>query len=244
MMTCEEARTIVDGWEHGTPTQGSPKTAASRTPAPSGTSCLELHPCDAEALKAHCASCPDCDEQFGPLLPLIERDAAGADTDLTATPDLATISGPAQATARLRAPTLAESGLADAVMTAIDRQRKPFVSFGPILAAAAALIFVVGLGLGILFTRLNSDKITIAFVLDAPDASSVYLAGDFNGWSGEGYALRKTSRDGKWEIKIPLERGRVYVYNFVINGTEWIADPAAEVRVDDGFGGSGSLLRL
>jgi len=242
-MTCEEARTIVDGWEHGTPPQGSPKTAASLTPAPSGISCLELHPCDAEALKAHLASCPDCDQQFGTLLPLIERDAAGADTDLTATPGLTTTSGPAQAWAQLHAPPRADH-LAEAVMTAIDRQRKPFVSFGPILAAAAALIFAVGLGLGIFFTRLNSDKITVAFVLDAPDASSVYLAGDFNGWSGEGYALRKTGRDGKWEIKIPLERGRVYVYNFVVNGTEWIADPAAEVRVDDGFGGSGSLLRL
>ena len=241
MMTCDEARTIVDGWEQGTLPQGSPKTAASRTPDTHGNSCLELRPCDAESLKAHCASCPDCDEQFGAIIPLIERDAAGADTDLAASP--APNPSPAQAWAKLHAPPHTDR-LADAVMTAIDRQRKPFVSFGPILAVAAALIFTVGLGLGIFFTRLNSDKITVAFVLDAPDASTVYLAGDFNGWSGEGYALRKTGRDGKWEIKIPLERGRVYVYNFVINGTEWIADPAAEVRVDDGFGGSGSLLRL
>lgn len=243
MMTCEEARTIFDGWEHGTPSQGSPRTAASRSTDESGNSCLELRPCDAEALKAHCASCPDCDEQFGPLLPLIERDAAGADTDLVVTPNFAGTSDQAQASILFHAQARADR-LADAVMTAIDRQRKPFVSFGPMLAIAATLIFAVGLGLGIFFTRLNSDKITVAFVLDAPDASSVYLAGDFNRWSGEGYALRKTGRDGKWEIKIPLERGRVYVYNFVINGTEWIADPAAEVRVDDGFGGSGSLLRL
>lgn len=241
MMTCEEARTIVDGWEHGTPSQGSPRTAASHSTDESGNSCLELRPCDAEALRAHCASCPDCDEQFGQLLPLIERDAAGADISLAATPTFAADNR--LSLAPHQPPARADS-LADAVMTAIDRQRKPFVSFGPILAVAAALIFAVGLGLGIFFTRLNSDKITVAFVLDAPDASSVYLAGDFNRWSGEGYALRKTGRDGKWEIKIPLERGRVYVYNFVINGTEWIADPAAEVRVDDGFGGSGSLLRL
>lgn len=180
-----------------------------------------------EKFRSHLESCPDCSRRFGALLPLLDRDlAAGA----TLAPTFGSSSLP--------------SGFADAVMAKVGRQARHGFVFTPALAAAAAAIFVVGLGLGIFFTKLNSDIVTVSFVLDAPQAKTVYLAGDFNDWGGKDYALRRIGPEGTWEIKIPLKKGRVYVYNFVVDGTKWIVDPAVPAKVDDGFGGSGSLLRL
>lgn len=175
-----------------------------------------MAPNDMEVFKTHLATCGDCRQRFIALLPLMERDV----------------------------PIASPEGLADDVMAAISRSKHHRFVFSPILAAAAAAIFVVGLGLGIFFANRNSDMITVTFSLDAPQAKAVYLAGDFNAWSGEDYALSRAGTDGAWKIVIPLQRNKVYVYNFVVDGTTWIADPSVPVKIDDGFGGSGSLLRL
>ncbi len=78
---------------------------------------------------------------------------------------------------------------------------------------------------------------------NAPEASTVELAAILLMEPGT-YVLKKASVDGMWEVLVPLKKGRVYVYNFVIDGDRWISDPKAAVQVDDGFGGSSSLLRL
>jgi len=36
----------------------------------------------------------------------------------------------------------------------------------------------------------------------------------------------------------------VYTYNFLLNGRRWIADPSSLRHVDDGFGGTSSVLDL
>ncbi|HWR11176.1 MAG TPA: hypothetical protein VN445_05110 [Rectinemataceae bacterium] len=185
---------------------------------------------DPEEFRAHLESCPDCAECYDSLLPLIERDC-GAER-----------SGEVHRAASCLEP--AAAGLSDEVLKAIGSPRRHVLVLKPVLAFAAAAIFVVGLGLGIFFTRMDRDTVTVSFVLDAPNASSVYLAGDFNSWSGEGYQLHRTGSGGKWEISVPLKKGKVYVYNFILDGTTWIADPEVPTKIDDGFGGSGSLLRL
>jgi hypothetical protein len=184
---------------------------------------------DPEGFRAHLDGCRDCSRRFGALLPLMTRDA-----------DISGIEA-------------APEGFADSVMNAIgerggrvvgeNRGRFAF-AVRPALAAAAAAIFVVGLGLGVFFTKLDRENVTVRFVLSAPEASSVYLAGDFNSWNGERYRLKRAGSDGLWEIMVPLRKGKVYVYNFILDGTTWIADPQVPAKIDDGFGGSGSLLRL
>jgi hypothetical protein len=189
-----------------------------------------MTPGDMEFFRTHLETCGDCRRRFGALLPLMGREfPAGMDKT---------------AGLGILAPMPLPAGLADDVMAAIGRRNHHRFVFSPMLAAAAAAIFVVGLGLGLFFAKQNSDVIKVTFSLDAPQASSVYLAGDFNAWSGKGYELRKAGADGTWEIMVPLEKGKVYVYNFVVDGTIWIADPAVPATIDDGFGGSGSLLRL
>jgi hypothetical protein len=88
-----------------------------------------------------------------------------------------------------------------------------------------------------------SATVEVRFVLSAPEASSVMLAADFNQWTTDGYALKR-GPDGHWEITVPLQKGKSYAYNFVIDGERWIVDPSTASRLDDGFGGSSSSISL
>jgi hypothetical protein len=82
--------------------------------------------------------------------------------------------------------------------------------------------------------------IFVHFRLDAPTASEVRLAGSFTGWEPR-YAMHPAG-EGSWSVLIPLQPG-VHDYAFVVDGREWVADPAAPT-VDDGFGGENSRLAL
>ena len=85
-----------------------------------------------------------------------------------------------------------------------------------------------------------ATKVFVQFRLDAPQASVVRLAGSFTGWKPT-YTLQQVT-SGVWSILIPLEPG-VHDYAFVVDGAQWVADPAAPT-VDDGFGGMNSRLSI
>lgn len=236
---CRKARAFVEAWESG----GFDDSEAPR---------------DFDEFRAHLSTCRECSRRFGALLPLMQRDFTVAATAATvgatvvakdavaATVDATVVAKNAVA-ATVGATTVA-TDLADDVMAAIAvadsaprlRHRRPL----GMMAAAAAAIFVLGLGLGVLFGPRNSDTVTVRFVLSAPQAASVHLAGDFNDWNGEGYELRRSAPGSTWEISVPLKKNRVYTYNFILDGETWIDDPAVSTKIDDGFGGSSSLLRL
>ncbi len=83
-------------------------------------------------------------------------------------------------------------------------------------------------------------QVYVQFRLEAHGASRVALAGTFTGWQPE-YELRETA-PGTWSILVPLLPG-IHDYAFVVNGTEWLADPHA-LQIDDGFGGVNSRIAL
>jgi 1,4-alpha-glucan branching enzyme len=63
-------------------------------------------------------------------------------------------------------------------------------------------------------------KQRITFTFDAPDAKSVHLAGNFNGWSRSSYPLSKAKTSpghDVWQRTVYLEPG-VYEYRFVVDG--------------------------
>jgi hypothetical protein len=136
-------------------------------------------------------------------------------------------------------------GAPDALVVNEEAVRAPFrfagrsSSFAGFAAAAvlvAALSSIITLGL-----IRSSTTVDVRFVLEAPEATSVWLAADFNEWSPDGYTMKKTG-DGTWEITVPLRKGKAYAYNFIIDGEHWVADPSSPARLDDGFGGSRSSL--
>ena len=85
--------------------------------------------------------------------------------------------------------------------------------------------------------------VLVRFAVQAPDARTVSLAGDFNGWETEDIRREDSDGDGIWQVVVPLNPG-LYQYMFVVNGVTWIPDPTSPGRIDDGFGRTNSLLRI
>lgn len=80
----------------------------------------------------------------------------------------------------------------------------------------------------------------IKFVLVAPQASQVSVVGDFNGWDAAASPAARQP-DGSWTTFVTLEPGR-HVYSFVIDGAHFVADPAAPMAPDDGYGHRNSVV--
>ncbi len=68
------------------------------------------------------------------------------------------------------------------------------------------------------------------FRYKAPDAKSLELMCEFNGWKS---VPMTKSDDGVWTAKISLSPG-TYAYKFLVNGTDWVLDPdnSAKKTVD------------
>ncbi len=115
------------------------------------------------------------------------------------------------------------------------------------LLQAAAAVVLVGLGLVIglsIATRSQGapNTVVVRFELADPQARSVAVVGDFNDWQPQSLEMHKVK--GVWELSVPLRRGDVYTYNFLIDGRTWISDPSSLYRIRDGFGGEKSVLQL
>ena len=82
----------------------------------------------------------------------------------------------------------------------------------------------------------------VTFVLLAPRAASVALAGDFDGWNAAAAPLRRTA-SGLWSVDVPLAPGR-YRYALVVDGRRFVADPSAPPAVDDDFGQPTSVVTV
>ena len=72
-------------------------------------------------------------------------------------------------------------------------------------------------------------------------ARSVTIAGSFNNWSSSANPLSDPDGDGVWSAEIRLAPG-TYQYKFVVNGSDWVIDPANTKRVPDGLGGENSEI--
>lgn len=144
--------------------------------------------------------------------------------------------GPARATGQASA-----TGLA-AMLDWIWKPRP--ISFGwrPAYGFAAAGMLVVMLVIGRETAPGpgGTQPVLTQFLLNAPDAQQVMLAGDFTGWE-PAHTMTRTA-PGVWTVVVPLDPG-VHSYAFVIDGERWVPDPNAPA-VDDGFGGLNSRLAV
>ena len=79
----------------------------------------------------------------------------------------------------------------------------------------------------------------IEFVWKQASATSVTVAGSFNGWDASRTPLKK-AEDGEWKATVWLPAGR-YEYRFIVDG-QWINDPNARESVENTFGSTNSVL--
>ncbi len=78
----------------------------------------------------------------------------------------------------------------------------------------------------------------------APSASSVHLAGDFNGWSTSETPMSDPDGDGVWTVTIELAAGP-YEYKFVLDGgSTWEPDAGNPETVSDPYGGKNSVINV
>ena len=88
---------------------------------------------------------------------------------------------------------------------------------------------------------INQIENTIHFIYHDHSAKSVKLAGDMNGWLGNGFIFTKENY-GYWKCTIPLLSKGIYKYKFIVDGNKWVADPLNPFKEDDGYNGLNSKL--
>jgi len=86
------------------------------------------------------------------------------------------------------------------------------------------------------------DSVFVRFVLYAPGARHVAVAGTFNQWDGSAAPLVRAGASGVWTTTLALPVGQ-HQYAFLVDGERWIADPAAPA-IDDGFGRRNSMVAV
>ncbi|MEJ5187666.1 isoamylase early set domain-containing protein [Treponema sp. J25] len=195
-----------------------------------------ISPLEVEAVKEHLSRCSSCAQRYASLIQLFERDAG-------IIPKISSLSRevPPLDTNHIMA-HIEERSFKTFTQRGKQRHLRRFSHFIP-WVAAAALLLVVPLGY-MLYTNKDSDMVTVRFVLEAPEATTVIVSGNFNQWSNVDIPLHPEGDGKTWSTTIRLKRSFEYRYNFVIDNKIWIPDPNAAVSIDDDFGGKVSLLDL
>lgn len=85
--------------------------------------------------------------------------------------------------------------------------------------------------------------VTLSYQQDDPQPKEVSCVGEFNRWNTKKGKMDYNPNEKKWKISFNLLAGQ-YKYKFLINGSNWIADPAVTEYGDDGFGGMCSILKV
>ena len=140
-----------------------------------------------------------------------------------------------------RAPEVTLPGGLPWARPAPDLRRRSFLAG----AAAASLCLLLGFTL---LARLTAGPAPAAqarsfrIVYYAPQARSVSLLGDFNGWTSE-IPLMPKGEAGYWLAEVTVEPGE-YRYVLIVDGQERTGDPLADYVVDDDFGAKNSVVRI
>jgi len=223
---CREVKALIDFWEKG----------------------KDLSPLEKESLSSHLGSCESCRGRYRALLPFLLGVEEAQPLFSEPVPDIAI-----SVMAKIRSEALEreEQSLWKRFLVALSRwlnfggatgsfrvqKLAPVFTWGLVLLVGGSLFFGVLPGI---FTGKSTDEVTVRFTLEQVNARTVGLVGDFSDWKT--YPLRKVG--DHWEIQIKLKKGRVYTYNFVVDGEHWMPDPKIPFRVEDGFGGEATLLQL
>lgn len=98
-----------------------------------------------------------------------------------------------------------------------------------------------------LLTSTNKKDASSFLILDPnytfrlkghPDAKAVFLAGDFNNYSPNSFAMKKDGNE--WVYTVHLTRGK-HIYKFVVDG-EWIRDPENKLWEQNQYGTGDSVM--
>jgi len=86
------------------------------------------------------------------------------------------------------------------------------------------------------------DQGKVVFRFQDPQASTVYVVGEFNNWTPNQEARLERNAEGIFETRIALEPG-IYQYRFIVDG-RWVEDPDNPRTAPAPFGGVNSVLEV
>jgi 1,4-alpha-glucan branching enzyme len=78
----------------------------------------------------------------------------------------------------------------------------------------------------IILSRQTATADEHEFRYESPDAKSVELMGEWNGWKS--IPMTKND-DGVWTVKVTLSSG-TYGYKFLVDGKDWMFDPDSSTK--------------
>ncbi len=90
-------------------------------------------------------------------------------------------------------------------------------------------------------TRSSSAKRMMQFLLDAPQASRVSVAGSFNNWDTQSLSAKRDKK-GTWKVRLSLPKGR-HEYRFIVDD-QWWSDPRSSECVSNEFGSINNVLEV
>ena len=74
-------------------------------------------------------------------------------------------------------------------------------------------------------------------------ARTAFVYGDFTGWDEAPRKMRPL-RGGGFSVTVALPIGRYYRFHYVLDGSRWMNDPAADISIPNIFGMEESIVKV
>jgi 1,4-alpha-glucan branching enzyme len=86
----------------------------------------------------------------------------------------------------------------------------------------------------------TKDECEVTFELESPQAESVALVSQSNGW--QPVKMSKRRKDGVYYAKVRLPKESQTQFRYLVDGQSWVNDSAADAYVANEFGGENSVV--
>ena len=75
------------------------------------------------------------------------------------------------------------------------------------------------------------------------EADSAALLGEFNSWDEASHPMKKL-KDGSFSATLSLRTGHDYRFRYLLDGEQWVNDPAPDSEVGNRFGTTDSVVTV
>jgi 1,4-alpha-glucan branching enzyme len=90
-------------------------------------------------------------------------------------------------------------------------------------------------------TPTGKARVTFELPAEVP-GDRIALCGDFNDWSDQAHLL-KARKDGSRAVTVTLAPG-TYRFRYLVDGTHWVNDWAADAYEPNGHGSDDSIVQV
>ena len=86
-------------------------------------------------------------------------------------------------------------------------------------------------------------RVTFKIPAGQAEARSAVVLGEWNGWNADATPMKR-GKDGSWSATVTMATGRHYRFRYLLDGTHWANDDAADAAVHNDFGSRDSVVSL